>query len=97
VFADLFATPLEPLLLHTSLRYDEPYDFDNENFRNVNRKHVQTSGIELQTEWRLLAALRLRSQATYTDIDVKNADTVLTGRPQWTAQRGRPVADRRAE
>jgi vitamin B12 transporter len=27
----------------------------------------------------------LRTQATYTDIDVKNENTVLTGRPQWTA------------
>lgn len=60
-------------------------DFDNETFRNVNRKRVQTSGVELQADWQALPALSLRSQATYTDIDVRNEDTVLTGRPQWTA------------
>lgn len=60
-------------------------DFDDVSFRNVNRNHVQTSGVELQAEWRPLTALSLRSQATYTDIDVKNEDTVLTGRPEWTA------------
>jgi iron complex outermembrane receptor protein/vitamin B12 transporter len=60
-------------------------DFDNETFRNINRKRVQTSGVELQADWQALPALSLRSQATYTDIDVKNEDTVLTGRPQWTA------------
>jgi outer membrane cobalamin receptor len=60
-------------------------DFDNETFRNINRKRVQTSGVELQADWQVLPALSLRSQATYTDIDVKNADTVLTGRPRWTA------------
>jgi len=168
VFADLSATPLEALLLHTSLRYDDPegfdsetsaqagvkytvgegvtlaanwgeayklpsflalghplvgnpdlrpeqgesrdlgveweatdalhlaatwfdndfrdlVDFDAETFRNINRNSVQTSGFELQAEWQAVAALSLRSQVTYTDIDVKNENTVLTGRPQWTA------------
>ncbi|MCB1705024.1 MAG: TonB-dependent receptor [Halioglobus sp.] len=60
-------------------------DFDDETFRNVNRKNVQTSGVELQADWRPLPALSLRSQGTYTDIDVRNEDTVLTGRPEWTA------------
>ncbi len=60
-------------------------DFDAETFRNVNRNSVQTSGVELQADWQPLTALSLRSQATYTDIDVRNEDTVLTGRPQWTA------------
>lgn len=60
-------------------------DFDNETFRNINRKRVQTRGVELQGNWQALPALSLRSQATYTDIDVKNENTVLTGRPQWTA------------
>lgn len=168
VFADISATPLDSLLLHSSLRYDDPddfdsetslqagakytlgdgvtlaanwgeayklpsffalgqalvgnpdlqpeqgeswdlgvtwetsntlrlaatwfdndfrdlVDFDGESFRFVNRNSVQTSGVELQADWQPLAALSLRSQATYTDIDVKNEDTVLTGRPQWTA------------
>ena len=60
-------------------------DFDDETFRNVNRSSVQTRGLELQGDWLPLTALTLRSQATYTDIDVKNEDTVLTGRPEWTA------------
>ncbi len=60
-------------------------DFDDETFRNVNRKNIQTSGVELSADWRPLPSLSLRSQATYTDIDVKNENTVLTGRPEWTA------------
>jgi iron complex outermembrane receptor protein/vitamin B12 transporter len=39
----------------------------------------------LQAQWQPLPALSLRGQGTYTDIDVKNENTVLTGRPQWTA------------
>jgi iron complex outermembrane receptor protein/vitamin B12 transporter len=60
-------------------------DFDNKTFRNVNRKHVQTDGVELQSDWRPLSELTLRTEATYTDIDVINEDSVLTGRPNWTA------------
>ena len=60
-------------------------DFDDETFRNVNRKSIETSGVELQAQWQPLPALSLRGQGTYTDIDVKNENTVLTGRPQWTA------------
>ena len=60
-------------------------DFDDETFRNVNRSNVQTRGVELQVDWQPVTAFSLRSQATYTDIDVKNEDTVLTGRPEWTA------------
>ncbi|MDG2047713.1 MAG: TonB-dependent receptor, partial [Halioglobus sp.] len=60
-------------------------DFDDETFRNVNRSNVQTRGLELQVGWEPSTAFSVRSQATYTDIDVKNEDTVLTGRPEWTA------------
>jgi vitamin B12 transporter len=60
-------------------------DFYDDTFRNVNRKSVQTNGIELQAGWQPLPSLVLHRQATYTDIDVKNEDTVLTGRPEWTA------------
>jgi vitamin B12 transporter len=60
-------------------------DFDDETFRNVNRKNVQTSGVELQADWQAHDAVSLRTQATYTDIDVKNEDTVLTGRSEWAA------------
>ena len=60
-------------------------DFDEDTFSNVNRQNVQTSGVELQVDWQALEAVSLRGQGTYTDIDVKNENTRLTGRPQWTA------------
>ena len=60
-------------------------DFDDEIFRNVNCSKVQTSGAELQATWQPAADLSLRGQGTYTDIDVKNENTKLTGRPRWTA------------
>lgn len=60
-------------------------DFDDDTFRNVNRRNIETSGLELQLSWQALPTLVLRAQGTYTDLDVKNEDTVLTGRPEWTA------------
>ena len=46
---------------------------------------METSGVELQAAWQVLPDLGLVAQGTYTDIDVKGEDTVLTGRPEWTA------------
>lgn len=65
--------------------YQDLIDFDEEAFRNVNRKNIETSGVELQADWTLTEALGLSAQATWTDIDVKGEDTVLTGRPEWVA------------
>lgn len=65
--------------------FEDLVDFDDETFRNVNRQNVETSGVELQAAWQVLPALDLVAQGTYTDIDVKGEDTVLTGRPEWTA------------
>lgn len=65
--------------------FEDLIDFDDQAFINVNRKNVETSGVELQAQWSPLQALSLQSQATYTDLDVKDEDTVLTGRPEWTA------------
>ncbi len=65
--------------------YEDLVDFDSDEFRNVNRKNIETSGVELQANWQVLAGLSLSAQATYTDIDVKGEDTVLTGRPEWSA------------
>jgi len=65
--------------------FEDLVDFDDETFRNVNRQNVQTSGLEMLATWRPLDALSLIAQGTYTDIDVKGEDTVLTGRPEWTA------------
>jgi iron complex outermembrane receptor protein/vitamin B12 transporter len=65
--------------------YKDLVDFDDTAFENVNRSKVQTSGVELQADWQVLDSLSLRAQGTYTDIDVKNENTKLTGRPQWVA------------
>lgn len=63
--------------------YEDLVDFDSESFRNVNRKNVETRGVELDMAWQPLSNLDIRGQVTYTDIDVKGEDTVLTGRPEW--------------
>ena len=63
--------------------YEDLVDFDSETFRNVNRKNIETRGLELEIAWQALHTLMLRGQATYTDIDVKGENTVLTGRPEW--------------
>jgi len=71
-------------------------DFDDASFRNVNRSNVSTRGVELTAEWQALDTLSLRTQATYTDIDVKHEDTRLTGRPEWVASavvQWRPAQD----
>ncbi|MCB1844074.1 MAG: TonB-dependent receptor [Halioglobus sp.] len=60
-------------------------DFDEATFRNVNRQTIETAGAELEALWQMQPALSLRMDATFTDIDVKGEDTVLTGRPEWTA------------
>ncbi len=65
--------------------FEDLIDFDDESFRNVNRQNVVTSGVELMASWQMLRGLMLQAQGTYTDIDVKGEDTVLTGRPEWTA------------
>ena len=63
--------------------YQDLVDFDSESFRNVNRKNIETSGAEVEANWQLNQDLNIRGQLTYTDIDVKGEDTVLTGRPDW--------------
>lgn len=65
--------------------YRDLIDFDPDTFTNVNRSKVETSGIEFQLSWQLLDSLNLSSHATYTDIDVKNDESKLTGRPEWKA------------
>ena len=63
--------------------YEDLIDFDSQTFRNINRKNIETRGVELEADWQALPSLGLRGQLTYTDIDVQGEDTVLTGRPQW--------------
>ena len=63
--------------------FEDLVDFDNETFRNVNRKNVETSGAELELSWHSSENLQLRGQLTYTDVEVKGEDSILTGRPDW--------------
>jgi vitamin B12 transporter len=78
----------ESLQLQTTMFYNDYkdlIDFDPETFTNVNRKRVETSGVEAQLVWQPRAALSLSGQVTYTDIDVEDSASLLTGRPEWTA------------
>lgn len=66
--------------------YRDFIDFDAELFTNVNRDQVKTSGVEWQAQWHSADdKLSLNANATYTDIDVKDSESVLTGRPNWRA------------
>jgi outer membrane receptor protein involved in Fe transport len=65
--------------------YEDLVDFDDATFRNVNRQQVLTSGVELQVTWSPSSNVSLSAQSTYTDIEVKGEDTVLTGRPELVA------------
>ncbi|MFK7976597.1 MAG: TonB-dependent receptor plug domain-containing protein, partial [Halioglobus sp.] len=60
-------------------------DFDDAAFINVNRNEVESKGAELQVLWQPSSALNIRGQTTYTDLEVIGEDSVLTGRPEWTA------------
>jgi len=77
--------------LNTSIDYfsndfRDPIDFDSELFTNVNREQIKSSGVEWQAQWNSVDnRVGLRGNATYTDIDVKDSVSVLTGRPQWRA------------
>lgn len=62
--------------------YQDLVDFDAEQFKNVNRSNVETSGAELSWHWLPIAALTVYSYGTYTDIDVIDSVSMLTGRPQ---------------
>ena len=70
-------------LLFDALNLEANQSFSYETFGNVNRKNIETRGLELEIAWQALRTLMLRGQATYTDIDVKGENTVLTGRPEW--------------
>ncbi|MDX1735611.1 MAG: TonB-dependent receptor, partial [Halioglobus sp.] len=65
--------------------FEDLVDFDSTLFKNVNRGRVETSGVELEALLPLAADLALRANGTWTDIDVGGQDTVLTGRPEWSA------------
>ncbi|RYY04934.1 MAG: TonB-dependent receptor [Gammaproteobacteria bacterium] len=66
--------------------YRDFIDFDAELFTNVNREQIDTSGVEWQANWHSTNnRFRINANATYTDIDIKNSASVLTGRPKWHA------------
>jgi len=66
--------------------YRDFIDFDAELFTNVNREQIDTSGVEWQANWHSTDnRFRINANATYTDIDIKNSASVLTGRPKWHA------------
>lgn len=67
-------------------KFTDPIDFDSDLFTNVNRERVDTSGVEWQLNWlNAENSLNIMTHASYTDIDVKDGESVLTGRPQWRA------------
>ncbi len=64
-------------------RFDDLIDFDAENFTNVNRDRVYSSGAELAVSWRPGTAWDLAAQFSYNDLDVKGSSRKLANRPQW--------------
>lgn len=50
-FADLPATPLADLLLHSSLRYDQPEAFDSKTSMQAGAQYTVGSGVTLAANW----------------------------------------------
>jgi vitamin B12 transporter len=63
-------------------RYRDLIDFDPENFTNVNRARVDTSGAEVEANWLINPQWQLGAHASYADIDAENP---LMGRPKVKA------------
>ncbi|MEJ2161677.1 MAG: TonB-dependent receptor, partial [Chromatiales bacterium] len=78
---------IEGQLSFTVSYYDNEFkdliDFDFELFTNVNRSRVDTSGYELEFDYRPLDVLSFRAHATYLDIDAKEPGVQLRQRPDW--------------
>ncbi|VUD67594.1 Vitamin B12 transporter BtuB [Thalassocella blandensis] len=73
-------------LTYFSNEFTDLIDFDAELFTNVNRKQIDTSGAEWKLQWSSPNNhVQFHAHATYTDIDVINENSVLTGRPDWQA------------
>jgi len=64
--------------------YKDLVDFDPEQFTNVNRSSVNIQGAELSAQWAHQYGTAT-GQITYTDMDVKDNQSQLSGRPQMTA------------
>lgn len=63
--------------------YHDLIDFDAATFRFVNRKQVDSKGLELQVNWKPINTLTLSAHSSYTDLNLKNSDSQLLGRPEW--------------
>lgn len=77
---------LSTSLVYFNNAYRDPIDFDSALFTNVNRERIDTSGLEWLAQWSSKGdRLELYNHITYTDIDVEDSVSVLTGRPEWRA------------
>ena len=78
---------IEGKLSFTVGYYDNEFkdliDLDFDLFTNVNRSRVDTSGYELEVDYRPLDVLSFRAHATYLDIDAKEPGVQLRQRPDW--------------
>jgi iron complex outermembrane receptor protein/vitamin B12 transporter len=63
--------------------FEDLIDFDPELFLQVNRKDVQTSGVEIEGNFEPGAALGLRAHVTYVDYDIPAGADPLRQRPEW--------------
>ncbi len=68
--------------------YKDLIDFNPDTFKNVNRDTVTIQGVEFEGQWAVSSTLKLRAQATWTDIDVKHSDRQLLQRPDWRGSAG---------
>lgn len=62
--------------------YRNLIDFDPEQFKNVNRARVETSGAEIEMNWLINPQWQLGAHASYVDIDAENP---LMARPEVKA------------
>lgn len=79
----LFESGAELSLVYFDNGFENLVDFDDSQFKNINRSEVDSSGVELVASSPREASVLVRGQATYLDVDVKNSNEKLRGRPQW--------------
>jgi vitamin B12 transporter len=77
-------------------RFTDLIDFDNNLFQFVNRHEVTGRGGEAEVAYEVAAALRIRGEATYVQIDPKDSGIPIRQRPKWRGTlevQWSPVAD----
>ncbi|MBT4522178.1 MAG: TonB-dependent receptor [Halieaceae bacterium] len=72
-------------LVYFDSRFKDLIDFDDQSFRNVNRDEVSSTGVELTLQVDSDLWGRIVAHTTYNEIDIRNSDENLRGRPQWKA------------